>query len=540
MFRSSKVFSYNIKYEEKTLQKSVKTDTVANYLPGAAAAASYFLPEPARTSVGLAAAAYKFYEQLYRTKMPGTKRGRHGRSTVIQRVKAARVPGGPGYLPITAGKYSRKRKMGGSRRSTKTYRGKGRMRRTRSTGGRVLRRSGYRRRYGGRSKRKATKPLRAATARAVRKEVGDCYNQLVADEQVMISPLKQDVDYTKTDEPYAPFIFRMTQAFNSKCDWLPTLYHTSDSSQRAANMHYYPERCTIEFTFHNPATYPVYLKVDKLQYRQSKHHVEMNPAVYQSPVTIIGDLAAGDNFWGQTTRQNCGASLFDTDNVLALNYMGQTDPGYVNPTSSRDSASPFANINKWEWWRSTMPNMTQFSTPLGFIFPLLRKEFKISKYIRMKVPPGGTRTVRKTFTKESMIPWLAYQDSHEWPVVSKHTFALFWRQYTMPCGTYTYPLDQTTYKDDFMFKPPPAGLIATKRVTIRWRASGDQKPSFYYSRHTVTPGHALTKPFDLLADIANASAIDMSFDKSKQIGWSINMNTHTGVRPVVTNGGRVG
>lgn len=571
-FRSSEVFVYNIKVDKNfdADVESSKTEFLNEFAPDLINYGIDYLPAELRYPVRVAQKAAKFWSRAIKA----SSRARQSRNPSSRTVPISASTNRTRYTPRDAfrarskgtttpmyGPVRRRRRMSVKRRKINSYsrtrtmaRSRGRYRKNVRKVGRigrtkrrrrVLGRSSYRRnggrRYKGRlQKRRRTPRLRSSVAKAVRREVGDCFNQAVFKETAFIGPRKADV-YDSEGTHRAPFIARASQYFNTKCDWLPLIYQALGSSLRAANAHLYPEKSWVTWKFTNPNGYDVFLKVDELQVRQGRYHAAAGTTEYKTPESLTESVPHNtEHYWTQHSREYIDDTLgvMKQDQVLSSNYYNAAV--LFAPTRPVDDvlSVPQSNVNPWEWNESNDQCGAIMNMSLSWVFPKLKQYFKVKKYIRLRVKPGQTVTLRKPLRVPKMIPYLTYADTDSVPILDTHSNAFFWRQYTTATGQDTYPWDNPM-TNIFGAAKMPAGLIVSKEVKIRWRSTGDTKPSFYSMDDSLETTGTCVKPFDVLHSMEHTSMTNRTYTKTWVPRYCSNDYTHTSCNVGNYNGGKL-
>lgn len=230
--------------------------------------------------------------------------------------------------------------------------------------------------------------LSRSVQRGVRKIVGDCFNSIV-DCRVL------SWSNTFAQSTSFPNLFGIASSwFLDKSDMLDFMNAFLTTAQRDANQHIYPQNCVQKWQLHNPGNFPIIFEMYKMTIKCNKGQAS---GAYVSPTTstqsgpdLTSDVELSSTLWDQSMRDVVNGAIVPCSSyngVLAVNGLGiaATIPvaGAANPWEECKTAYPFRDLNS-----------AAMKTRLGWIFPKLKSQVKISRVFKGVVPLKGHRTFR--------------------------------------------------------------------------------------------------------------------------------------------------
>lgn len=343
-----------------------------------------------------------------------------------------------------------------------------RYRRTTRRFGRRTGRVGRRGRRYGRVKRQTFKAK-------VRKIVGNCFNQFFVWDRALLAP-------SWANRLTKPNLFRICSGWYGTreemlrimCAALSGPSSTAGTDQNL-NRHIWIQKCVENFTLHTPSKVPVFYKLYRISLKCADRgstggtYVEGTLPFASGSATATANLPSASywSFWDQASRQGATVSGYlpvGTNQVLAYNTAGTL----AAPTTgaifeSGNNGGEFTNL--------------QFSTPLGFIFPELKRKGKIRCVSKGVLMPG----MRKRFSlRTPMPPEIRPRDyiSDDCQNFSKYShFYLIRAQSVCPDFYYTVSAAaNNVYNDPLWTQPSQIVMLHTRTISLR--AGGDSIPTF--------------------------------------------------------------
>lgn len=323
--------------------------------------------------------------------------------------------------------------------------------------------------------------------KAVRKVVGDCYNQYVDIDYMKIGPTFA-CSYPKIlGNTYGPHIFRVSRVTNTRLDYGFFYYANTTADQRTANAHLWVERIDENYEFHNKNSYPVHVKIDTLTYTEAEPYQLAQPDFSAAYVDCFApNLLTNFAAWRQDTRASDSK-----DNILAWNINSNSENPY-GPVAT-------TQCNPWECFTRDdgLTTSEQFTSHLSWVFPRLPNAVKIKRWKYFTVPPGKCVKFKKSLPVMQELTW---QKVNAWPqtnVIKNKTRAYFVRMWTdriahsqglaSPSVPTTVPTNIVQLRE-----PLPAVLDVVCRRTVAWRCAGDSKPTFIRYTPAVKTATAIT------------------------------------------------
>jgi len=371
----------------------------------------------------------------------------------------------------------------------------GRYRRRSRFIGRRSSRYSRRRKYvrgGLRRRRRAT--LSRSFKSAVRKTVGDCYNELIIRSEGVA--MNQPNPYYTVQTNYAPHVFRiLSDWFNTKGDWIAMQRHFLTAAQITADEHLFPMSIKITFTVRNPCNYPIKVKLDRMHSRCNlSDPVYVEPAVgsylqVQDPHRPA--TYSGGNAWLQDNRSpQVGQTVLGVSNPIMQTNLAAVLAPMCDQKDQFAAPAQKETINPWECL--AIASGTQrlmmhkaFYMPLEYIFPHLKSTFKRKRMLYTTLKPFETRQVVVNVRCPSDVrPFEMQKTLH--PMLTKDSFFLFLRAIAPSLGLGNTPQSATVGFPDatnrtVQYAPGtfhPAVVEIGSNVKIAMRSSADRFPSY--------------------------------------------------------------
>lgn len=316
--------------------------------------------------------------------------------------------------------------------------------------------------------------------KAVRKVIGDCYNQYVDIDYMKVGPTLANSFPKISSNAYGPHIFRVSRVTNTRLDYGFFYYRNTTADQRAANAHLWIERVDENYEFHNKNSYPVHVKIDVLTFTEADPPQAVQPDFSSTYFDCFApNLQKMEAAWRQDTRATDSADPLLAMNINAIN---ETPEGPVNTTDP----------TVWEaFTRDTgLTSLEHMHAHLSWVFPKLPNIVKIKRWKYFTVPPGKCIKFKKSLPVMQEVTW---QKVNAWPqsnVIKNKTRAYFFRMWTdriahsqgltSPSVPTTAPVNLVQFNECL-----PATLDVVCRKTVAWRVAGDSKPTFIRYEPTV-------------------------------------------------------